>query len=135
MSQYLIAHIGHTHREHEHITWWNPDSRGYTVCIDKAGLYDESEARDICRYGLCIAVLKAVAEVDARSTPYYRRQDGTLNKLYDGGPHRVVPNSVEAWKRLLASRLSGCAHPETPMPISVKKASAIYLSGQEGGAK
>jgi hypothetical protein len=30
-SEYLIAHIGHTTKSHEHITWWKPDSRGYTV--------------------------------------------------------------------------------------------------------
>lgn len=127
MAQYLIAHIGHTIKEHEHVTWWNQDSRGYTVCIDKAGLYDEAEARDICRYGSCIAVPKDVAEPDARSTPYFRRSDGTLNKLYDGGPHRVVPNSIEAWKRLLSGRLTGCGHPEKPTPISAKKARAIYI--------
>lgn len=45
MSDLLIAHIGHTLREHEHITWWKPDSRGYTICIDKAGRYGEVEAQ------------------------------------------------------------------------------------------
>jgi hypothetical protein len=127
MSKYLIAHIGHTIKDHEHITWWKPDSNGYTICIDKAGLYDESEARAICSYGACIAVSKFVAEQDARSTPYYRRQDGTLNKLYDGGPHRVVPNDAQVWKRLMSGRLARCAHPEKPTPISVKKARSVYI--------
>ena len=127
MSKYLIAHIGHTIREHEHVTWWKPDSRGYTVCIDKAGLYDEAEARSICSTGSCVAVSKFVAEQDARSTPYYRRQDGTQNKLYDGGPHRVVPNDAQVWKRLMVCRLDRCAQPEKPTPISAKKARAIYL--------
>lgn len=136
MSSYLIAHVGHTQKHCEHITWWKPDSKGYTVCIDKAGLYTEDRARSICSDGTCIAVLKPVAEALAKSTPYYRRQDGRLNKLYDGGPHRVVPNSRDAWTALLAVRLGGCARLcGGPTPISAAKARAIYLDGlgMEGG--
>lgn len=131
MSQYLIAHIGHTHKGCEHITWWNPDSRGYTVCIEKAGLYSEDEARSICRVGSCIAVPKEFASLDARSTPYYRRSDGSLNKLYDGGPHRVVPNYLPVWKRLLAASLENCARPDKPTPIGTK-ARAIYIDNIVG---
>ncbi len=127
-TEYLIAHIGHTLKSREHVTWWKPDSCGYTICIDKAGRYSEDEARSICQHGSCIAVPTHVAEGWARSTPYYRRQDGSLNKLYDGGPHRVVPNSREAWQYLMSGRLHGCAHPYAPpTPISEKKARAIYL--------
>jgi len=127
MSQYLIAHIGHTGKLDEHVTWWKPDSRGYTVCIDKAGLYDEAKAKSICSTSTCIAVPKAVAEPLARTTPYYRRADGSLNKMYDGGPHRPVPNDLKAWKVLLSGRLANCAHPDKPTPISASKARAIYL--------
>lgn len=128
MTKYLIAHIGHTCNHHEHITWWNPDSKGYTVCIDKAGLYDEEEARSICKYGQCIAVTKEVAQPLARTTPYYRRSDGTLNKLYDGGPHSVVPNTSQDWRVLMSSRLNGCGKADKPTPISQAKAQAIYLT-------
>lgn len=127
MSQYLIAHIGHTIKEHEHLTWWKPESKGYTVCIDKAGLYEEAEAKSICKYGECVAVPMVVAAAEARSTPYYRRQDGKLNKLYDGGPHRVVPNSAEAWRALLSGRLACSGRTEKPTPISAKNARAIYI--------
>lgn len=126
IMKYLIAHIGHTIKDHEHITWWNPDSKGYTICINKAGRYDEEEARSICKHKSCIAVLETDADTYARSTPYYRRQDGTLNKLYDGGPHRVVPNSIQAWKHLTTSRLD-CGGHDKPTPISINKARAIYL--------
>lgn len=125
--EYLIAHIGHTNKSHEHVTWWNPDSKGYTICIGKAGLYSEDEARSICRNGSCIAVPKDVAEAWERSTPYYRKQDGSLNKLYDGGPHRVVPNEKVVWQYLLSGRLHKCAHPIAPTPITSTKARAIYV--------
>ena len=137
MIAYLIAHIGHTNKSCEHIIWWNPDSKGYTVCIDKAGLYSEEDARSRCRHGDCIAAPMTMVELLAKSTPYYRRRDGSLNKLYDGGPHRVIPNSKESWQHIMAFRLGGCARLYArPTPISEAKARAIYLDGMvvEGGA-
>jgi len=130
MSKYLIAHIGHTGKHCEHITWWNPDSKGYTISIDRAGLYAEEDARSICQHGGCIAVPKNVAESVSRSTPYYRRSNGTLNRLYDGDKHTVVENSKASWAVLFSAML-GCGKPEKPTPIGAK-ARAIYL--HEGGA-
>ena len=127
---YLIAHIGHTQRFSEHVCWWKPDSRGYTICIDKAGRYDKAEAESICQYGGCIAVPVEKVEPLARSTPYYRLPKGTLAKLYDGGPHRPVENDHQAWRHLLNSRLL-CAHKvEKPTPIPSSKARAIYLQNE-----
>ena len=127
--EYLIAHIGHTLRSHEHVTWWNPDSRGYTICIDKAGRYSEEEARSICQHGGSIAVRVQVVDSLARSTPYYRRSDGKLAKLYDGGPHRPVENDAQAWRRLLNNRLPCAKTTERPTPMASSKRRAIYLDG------
>lgn len=135
MSEYLIAHIGHTIKSSEHITWWRPDSRGYTVCIEKAGIYSEAEARGICSHVSCIAVTKAEVAKLSRGTPYYRRGDGTLARLYDGGDHVVVPNGRKEWAALMASRIF-CGKPDKPTPIGAK-ARAIYLPAdftQEGSA-
>lgn len=126
MSQYLIAHIGHTTKWVEHVTWWKPESRGYSFCIEKAGLYDEVEARAVCQYGGCIAVSMDAAQAIAMSTPYYRRQDGQLARLYDGGDLVVVPNSKDAWMHLMANRLLLGAT-EKPTPIPPSKARAAYL--------
>lgn len=123
---YLIAHIGHTTKWNEHVCWWKPDSRGYTICIDKAGEYSEEEARGICKTGLCIAVPKTDAVLVSRSTPYYRMPNGTLARLYDGGEHRPVPNDRASWKHLLERSLQGCGKPERRTPIGAK-ARAIYL--------
>lgn len=134
MTQYLIAHIGHTPKHHEHVCWWKPDSMGYTICIDKAGRYSENEAREICQHGGCIAVPQQAVEPLARSTPYYRRSNGRLDKLYDGGPHRPVENEAQAWRNLLNNRLMCSKTTEKPTPINANKARAIYLDGVEGGA-
>lgn len=127
MAEFLIAHIGHTQRHNQHITWWKPDSKGYTICIDKAGRYSQSEATSICQYGGCIAVPVSAAESLARSTPYYRRSNGTLEKLYDGGPHRPVDNESQAWRHLLNARLLCAKTTEKPTPVPASKACSIYL--------
>lgn len=127
MAEYLIAHIGHTTKSHEHVTWWKPESRGYTFCIDKAGRYSEDEARSICQHGCCIAVRVQAVESLARSTPYYRRTGGTLAKLYDGGPHRPVENESQAWRHLLSNRLLCSKTTQRPTPMPSSKARAVYL--------
>ena len=134
MAQYLIAHIGHTPKHNEHICWWRPDSKGYTICVDKAGKYSESEARSICQSGECIAVPAPAVEPLARSTPYYRKYDGRLAKLYDGGPHRPIPNESQAWRHLLNSRLLCSKTTVKPTPIPASKARVIYIDGLDGGA-
>lgn len=127
MSDYLIAHIGHTTKHCDHITWWKPDSRGYTICTVKAGRYSEDEASSICRIGSCIAVRLEDVEPITRTTPYYRLGNGTLAKLYDGGPHCPVDNEAQAWRHLMSRRLPRSDKPERPTPISRSKARAIYL--------
>lgn len=125
---YLIAHIGHTNNHNEHVTWWKPDSRGYTICIDKAGRYSAADADAICSHGSCIAVRVDAVEPLARSTPYYRLSNGTLGKLYDGGPHRPVPNSRGCWDALMKLRTypPQTVKAEKPTPIGAK-ARAIYV--------
>ena len=59
-----------------------------------------------------------------------QRHPPTNVKLYDGGPHRPVPNSRGCWEALLAFR----AYPpqpdrvEKPTPIGAK-ARVIYVDG------
>jgi hypothetical protein len=127
MSKYLIAHIGHTQRHNEHVCWWKPESKGYTICIDKAGRYSDDEARSICHTGECIAVIVEAVEPLARSTPYYRMTNGKLGKLYDGGPHRPVDNEAQAWRHLLNNRLLCSKRTERPTPMPSSKLRAIYM--------
>lgn len=129
MKQYLIAHIGHTLNSHHHVCWWKPDSRGYTICVDKAGRYSAEEAASICRHPSCVAIEVEQVEPMAMSTPYYRVGDGRLAKLYDGDSHRPVPNTRECWGKLLALRAFPGADVRTdkPTPISAARSRVIYL--------
>lgn len=127
--EYLIAHIGHSSRHNEHVCWWKPESKGYTICVDKAGRYSEEEARSICFTGECIAVRVQAVESLARTTPYYRMTNGRLGKLYDGGPHRPVENESQAWRHLLSNRLLCSNTTEKPTPMPASKARAVYLDG------
>jgi hypothetical protein len=138
MTGYLIAHIGHTTNCHQHITWWRPNNRGYTVVIDSAGRYSDADAADICKCGSCIAISEDLIKPVVRSTPYYRRHDGLLAPLYDlAGP--VVENSRASWAYILANAAFKAARGiDKPTPISAPKARAIYLDGlviaAQGGA-
>lgn len=124
--EFLIAHVGHTGKMDEHVCWWRPESKGYTICVDKAGRYGESEARGICERSECIAVPFEAAAALARTTPYYRQSNGTLARLYDGGPHRPVENSRTAWTAIkLAAFVIGTY--AKPTPITPSKTRAIYL--------
>ena len=126
-GEYLIAHVEHTGKSQEHVVWWNPDSKGYTICTDKAGRYTADQAARICNDGRNIAVPVSVANDIARSTPFYRRSDGSLAKLYDGGPHSPVPNSRAAWAQLMSARLEPQVKPSKPTPIATSRARAIYI--------
>lgn len=125
--QFLIAHIGHTCKSNEHITWWNPDCAGYTICTAKAGRYSEDKAKEISRYGHSMAVPLPVAEALTRGVPKYRKHDGTLANMYDGSLHKPVENTPENWKQLIAGRLDCGVVPHKPTPMPRSKSRAIYL--------
>ncbi len=125
MSEYLIAHIEHSTNHSEHIILWKPNHSSYTFGLDQAGLYTETEARAICSDGRCIAFKKTEVTALTKSTPYYRRGDGSLSRLYDGGEYVVLPNTKGVWGDLMKIRLD-CGKAEKPTPIG-PKARAIYL--------
>ena len=124
-EMFLIAHAGHTIASHEHILWYGQNSRGYTICIDKAGRYTKDEAIDICVRSECIAVPENAIVDLAKTTPYYRRANGTLNKLYDGDSHRPVENSKQAWRQIQQIALIVGAYAK-PTPIAQSKMRSIY---------
>lgn len=127
MNNFIVLHVGHTTQYHEHIQLWAPESKGYVVCIDRAGRYSEEEARRICNGCCeCVAVPYDYLNKFARSTPYYlRERTGTVAKFYDGDSHRPIQNSKQDWKIILKSdRLIGKCKP-TP----ARSFRSFYIDG------
>jgi hypothetical protein len=134
-TEYLIAHIGHTGKHCEHICWWRPESRGYTLCVDQAGRYTEAQAASICDRpdSSCIAVAVDSVKPLARSTPYFRMNNGDLRALYDFPDMKPVPNTRECWDALIQAKSypASLTH-QKPTPIGAK-ARAIYIDKIERG--
>lgn len=107
MTQYLIASLAHTHRHHEHITFWGPDWRGYVLAItdERVGKYDEAEAQGRLNDGeLCIAAPEDAVKALLVSTPFYANSQGVARQFYDiAGP--VVNNTRDNWNKLIAASL------------------------------
>jgi hypothetical protein len=125
VNKYIILHVGHTTKHHEHIQFWAPESKGYVVCIDKAGRYSEDEARRICKDSSeSIAVPDGCLDSIVRTTPYYAKNNGSLAKFYDGDYHRPIRNSKDDWKIILQQ--SGLIGKCKPTPSKAFR--SVYIS-------
>lgn len=101
MTNYYIASIKHTNRYHEHITWWGPDSCGYTPVVgDRIGEYDADFAREHNTGMDYIAVPVEAVQALLSAEPEYK--PGA--RFYDQrGP--VVENTRENWQALIAASM------------------------------
>lgn len=101
MSRYYIASLKHTHRHHEHITWWCGNHCGYTPVVGaRIGAYCYGEACRLNDGRDYIAVPVETVELLLSPEPYWK--PGA--RFYDQcGP--VVSNSMAVWKALIAARL------------------------------
>lgn len=128
MNCFLIAHIGHTTANHEHIQFYAPDARGYVICVEKAERYSEDEAKNACNGAQeLIIVSEHEAQKIAKTTPYFVTNKGELRKLYDGDSHKPIPNNKESWKFLMNCRVRTKDRPLKPTPIRGSR--AVYLDG------
>jgi hypothetical protein len=108
---YYIASLKHTNKEHEHITFWGPDYRGYVLAItdERVGRYSaDFIAQDGGRLNdgeCCIAVPEEVVKSLLSPTPYYANGKGVAQQFYDiAGP--VVDNTRANWNRLIAASMA-----------------------------
>jgi len=120
---YYIASLKHTHRYHEHITFWGPDRRGYTpVFGDFIGQYDLNDAVTLNDGMDFIAV--PVDAVMALQSPEPYRKPGA--RLYDQrGP--VIDNSRANWNALIGASLQ-CGRTHKPKP-------EVFRGRRRGNAK
>jgi hypothetical protein len=102
MSEFFIASLKHTHKGHEHITWWQKNHCGYTPVLgDYAGTYSRDEAARLNSGDSCIAVPVEAVRGLMSPEPYYK--PGA--RFYDQrGP--VVDNTRANWNRLIAASLT-----------------------------
>lgn len=106
-ARYYIASLKHTIREHEHITFWGPEWRGYVLIIKDGhtGEYAEAEAKRLNDGFDCIAVPAEAVKALLSPEPYYRRSNGEAHRFYDT-PGPVVDNTRANWNRLIAASLA-----------------------------
>jgi hypothetical protein len=105
---FLIASLKHTHKGHEHITFWGPNYRGYVLAItdDLVGRYTAKFVAADAHLNdgqSCIAVPEEEVKKLLSPTPHYSCQ-GVARPFYDiAGP--VVDNTRANWNRLIAASL------------------------------
>ena len=124
---YYIASLKHTNKGHEHITFWGPLHRSYTVVIgDCIGNYDEAEAATLNDGFDCLAVPVALVERLQSPEPYYK--PGA--RFYDQrGP--VVDNTRSKWNSLIAGSFqAGRTYKPKPEPFRGKRR-AIFTEGDK----
>jgi hypothetical protein len=133
-TAYYIASLKHTHKDHEHITFWGKDHRGYTMVFgDHMGKYTLDDARRLNSGISCIAVPVEAVSGLLSPEPYFRPHDPA--RFYDQrGP--VIDNTRAMWNRLIAASLQeGREHKPKPevfrgtrrsfaLPASTEKATA-----------
>lgn len=87
MKQYYILSLKHTSRADSGITLWGPNSQGYTIFIDRAGLYTESD-RPEREYPDNVFVEKELVEKHMAKT------------VYGGHYGDALPNDPTVWAAL-----------------------------------
>jgi hypothetical protein len=97
---FYIASLKHTNKHHEHITFYGPDSRGYTLVIGESiGKYTLQEAAKLNDGIDCLAIPVDDVHALLSPEPYYRHQSGAPHRVYDQrGP--VLDNTKDIWAML-----------------------------------
>lgn len=97
---FYIASLKHTNAQHEHITWWGKNHRGYTPVVgDYIGEYSHEDAAKLNDGFDYIAVPIESVRTLLSPEPYFRLANPA--RFYDQrGP--VVDNSKTNWARLVA---------------------------------
>ena len=107
MADFYIASIKHTHKHHEHITFWGPNHRGYVLVIKDGhtGEYTLAEAQRLNDGCDCLAVPVDAVKALLSPTPHFRNYKGIAARLYDT-PGPVVDNTRANWNALIAASLT-----------------------------
>ena len=121
-ERFYIASLKHTNNEHEHITWWAKECRGYTPVVgERIGEYTLAEAAAHNDGVDSIAVPVEAVRTLLSPEPYFRPHAPA--RWYDQrGP--VVDNTRANWDRLIALSIAeGRQRKPRPAPFRGKRRS------------
>jgi hypothetical protein len=112
-AAFYIASLKHTHKHHEHITFWGPNHCGYALVISDGhtGAYSLEQATRLNDGESYIAVPVASVKALLSPEPYFRPHAPA--RFYDT-PGPVVDNTRANWNRLIEAALPGIAHKPRP---------------------
>lgn len=98
MRDFYVISVTHTNREHQYITVWRPENKGYAWPLSWAGKYSEADIKEHPDYyhSGCSNIAVPCSLLDGMAVPPTPR---TIDN--DAGP--VVLNTKENWKRILAA--------------------------------
>lgn len=105
---FFIASIKHTSKEHEHITWWATNHRGYTPVLgERCGRYTLEQAKKLNDgYDTLAVPAEALQPLLSREPYYLLSHTHTAHRFYDQrGP--VVDNTKANWDAIVESALDG----------------------------
>jgi hypothetical protein len=132
--RYYIASLKHTIRDHEHITFWGPDHRGYRLVVEDGhtGEYTLAEAQRLNDGLDCLAVPVDAVKALLSPEPYFRTYKGTAARFYDT-PGPVVDNTRANWNLLIAASLAeGREHKPKPEVFKgTRRSFAIVVEATE----
>lgn len=106
---YYIVSVCHTQRQHQYVTLWRPDNKGYAWPLAWAGKYDhEAVLADLGYYNSGCANIAVRADViEALAIP---PKPGTIDN--DAGP--VVMNNAANWRAMLKALIQKPRHEPRP---------------------
>jgi len=131
MAAFIIASLKHTHKHHEHITFWGPDHRGYVLTLGSGhvGEYDEFEALTLNDGESYIAVPVDAVTALLSPRPFYA-SNGKVRKFYDyDGP--VVDNTRANWNALIAASMPRISTVKPKPEVFKGKRSSFALPTEE----
>jgi hypothetical protein len=115
VPMYYIASLKHTHKHHEHITWWGPNGCGYTPVVGpNIGEYSEEQARKLNDGLDYIAIRVETVRGICSPVPYYKPGARFYDQI---GP--VVDNTKTNWEALIAGAMPG-DYKRRPKPEAFK---------------
>jgi hypothetical protein len=109
MSDFYIVSVKHTRREHEYITVWRPEAKGYAWPLSWGGRYSQAEieaSRDYYHRGDDTLAVPCVLLDSLAVSPTKGRIDN------DAGP--VVLNTKTNWKCILEFAMPDPLHKPEP---------------------